>query len=177
MTLTDHTPAQIDATVAAAAAAADSFAASDASTRAALLRGLADALEAARDTLVPLADRESHLGPVRLNGELDRTAFQLRGFATRVEAGDAFAHVDDPAVAGAPPVGHPALLRVRQPLGPVAMFSASNFPFAFSVAGGDTASALAAGASVIVKAHAGHPELSRRTARVVIGALRADLLQ
>jgi NADP-dependent aldehyde dehydrogenase len=172
MSLTDHTPAQIDATVAAAAAAADSFAASDASTRAALLRGLADALEAARDTLVPLADRESHLGPARLNGELDRTAFQLRGFATRVEAGDPFAHVDDPAVAGGPPAGHPALLRVRQPLGPVAMFAASNFPFAFSVLGGDTASALAAGCPVVVKGHPAHPALTRATAELASGVVR-----
>ncbi|MCP5287089.1 MAG: aldehyde dehydrogenase (NADP(+)) [Burkholderiaceae bacterium] len=174
MNLTDHTSAQIDATVAAAAAAADTWAASSAATRAALLRGLAEALEAARDTLVPLADRESHLGPARLNGELDRTAFQLRGFATRVEAGDPFAHTDDPAVAGAPPAGHPALLRVRQPLGPVAMFSASNFPFAFSVLGGDTASALAAGCPVIVKGHPAHPALTRATAALAAGVVQAQ---
>ncbi len=120
---------------------------------------------------MPLADRESHLGPARLNGELDRTAFQLRGFAGRVAAGDAFVHTDDPAVAGAPPAGHPALLRVRVPLGPVAMFSASNFPFAFSVLGGDTASALAAGCPVVVKAHPAHPGLSRATAALAAGVV------
>ncbi|MCP3018137.1 aldehyde dehydrogenase family protein [Cupriavidus basilensis] len=167
------TPAQIDATVAAAAAVAGQWGASPAVQRAALLRALAAALEADRETLVPLADRESALGLPRLNGELDRTAFQLRGFADVLERGDAHASLDDPAVAGAPPAGRPRLTRVRVPVGPVAMFSASNFPFAFSVLGGDTAAALAAGCPVVVKAHPAHPELSRKTAalaqRVVAG--------
>ena len=109
-----------------------------------------------------------------LNGEVDRTAFQLRRFATIAQNGGAFAFTDDPAVAGAPPAGHPAMMRVRVPLGPVAMFSASNFPFAFSVLGGDTASALAAGCSVVVKAHSGHLHTSARVyqlARQTIAAL------
>ncbi|MDA8523207.1 aldehyde dehydrogenase (NADP(+)) [Acidovorax sp. NCPPB 4044] len=156
-------PAAIEAAVAAAAAAADAFAATSAADRAGLLRALAEALESQREALVPLADRESGLGPVRLNGELDRTAFQLRGFADVVERGDAHATIDDPAVAGAPPAGRPRMLRVRVPVGPVAMFSASNFPFAFSVLGGDTASALAAGNPVVVKGHPAHPELTRQT--------------
>jgi len=159
----ESTPAQIEAAVTAAAQAADAFAATSAADRAALLRDLASALEAQRETLVPVADRESGLGPVRLNGELDRTAFQLRGFADVIERGDAHATIDDPAVAGAPPAGRPRMLRVRVPVGPVAMFSASNFPFAFSVLGGDTASALAAGCPVVVKGHPAHPELTRRT--------------
>jgi NADP-dependent aldehyde dehydrogenase len=174
MTLRDQTPAEIDAAVVAAHAASNAWAASDAAARAALLRGLADALEGAREMLVPLADRETSLGPARLNGELDRTAFQLRGFATRVEAGDAFAWIDDPAVAGAPPVGHPHLARVRMPLGPVAMFAASNFPFAFSVLGGDTAAALAAGCPVVVKAHPGHPELARAVAALARDVVAAQ---
>ncbi|SFD73189.1 aldehyde dehydrogenase (NADP(+)) [Paracidovorax konjaci] len=156
-------PAAIEAAVAAAAAAADAFAATSAADRAGLLRALAEALESQREALVPLADRESGLGPVRLNGELDRTAFQLRGFADVVERGDAHATIDDPAVPGAPPAGRPRMLRVRVPVGPVAMFSASNFPFAFSVLGGDTASALAAGNPVVVKGHPAHPELTRQT--------------
>ncbi len=160
------TPAAIDAAVAAAAQAADAFAARSAADRAGLLRALADALESQRETLVPIADRETALGPVRLNGELDRTAFQLRGFAAELERGAAHAVVDDPAVPGAPPAGRPHLTRVRVPVGPVAMFSASNFPFAFSVLGGDTASALAAGCPVVVKAHPAHPDLSRQTARI-----------
>jgi hypothetical protein len=161
--LTDSTPEQIDAAVHAAQAAAAAYGASSASTRSALLRALATALEAQRDTLVPLADAESHLGPARLNGELDRTCFQLRGFADQVDAGAPFTLIDDPAVAGAPPAGRPHLTRVRVPVGPVAMFAASNFPFAFSVLGGDTASALAAGCPVVVKSHPGHPQLSRAT--------------
>lgn len=161
----------VNLAVAAAAAANDTWAASDGATRAKLLEGLAAVLEGAREALVPLADRETSLGPVRLNGELDRTAFQLRAFAKAVDA--AFAFVDDPAVPGAPPAGHPHLRRVRVPLGPVAMFAASNFPFAFSVLGGDTASALAAGCPVVVKAHPGHPALSRATAELASGVVAA----
>jgi NADP-dependent aldehyde dehydrogenase len=160
----ESTPADIGAAVQASAAAADAFAASSAAQRAELLRALATALEADREALVALADRESGLGLPRLNGELDRTTFQLRGFADVIERGDAHAFIDDAAVAGAPPAGRPHLLRVRVPVGPVAMFSASNFPFAFSVLGGDTASALAAGCPVVVKGHPAHPGLSRRTA-------------
>ncbi|SEB25055.1 aldehyde dehydrogenase (NADP(+)) [Variovorax sp. YR216] len=156
----------IDAAALAAGQAAGDFAASSAAARARLLRALAEALEAERESLVPLADQETGLGLPRLNGELDRTAFQLRGFATELERGAAHRVEDDPAVAGAPPAGRPRLTRVRVPLGPVAMFAASNFPFAFSVLGGDTASALAAGCPVVVKAHPGHPMLSRKTAQI-----------
>ena len=170
----DHTPEQIDQAVSAANAAGESWARSTAAARAALLRGLAGALEGERTTLVPLADGETALGAARLNGELDRTCFQLRGFADQVLAGAPFVITDDAAVPGAPPAGRPRLTRVRVPVGPVAMFAASNFPFAFSVLGGDTASALAAGCPVVVKAHPGHPELSRATAALaqrVVAAL------
>jgi acyl-CoA reductase-like NAD-dependent aldehyde dehydrogenase len=158
----DASDADIDAAVRAAHAAFADWQASEGHTRAALLDALALALEQDREALVALADQETGLGLPRLNGELDRTAFQLRRFATLAQNGQAFAFTDDPAVAGAPPIGHPAMVRVRVPLGPVAMFAASNFPFAFSVLGGDTASALAAGCSVVVKAHPGHPQLSSR---------------
>lgn len=160
----ESTPAEIDIAVQASAAAADAFATTPTPQRAELLRALASALEADREALVALANRESGLGLPRLNGELDRTSFQLRGFADVIERGDAHAVVDDAAVAGPPPVGRPHLTRVRVPVGPVAMFSASNFPFAFSVLGGDTASALAAGCPAVVKGHPAHPGLSRRTA-------------
>lgn len=152
----------IDQIVAAAAAVAPEWAASDKAMRTSLLNGLAQRLEEAQSELVSLADEETYLGAGRLNGELARTSFQLRGFAHQVTKGVPFSYVDDPAVAGPPPSGHPAMLRARVPVGPVAMFSASNFPFAFSVLGGDTASALAAGCPVVVKAHPGHPRLSRR---------------
>lgn len=171
--LAASTPSEIDAAVQAAASAFVSWSASDGATRAALLRAMADALQADREALVALADDETALGPVRLNGELDRTAFQLRRFADLAERGAPFAVLDDPAVAGPPPAGHPAMARVRVPLGPVAMFSASNFPFAFSVPGGDTASALAAGCSLVIKAHAGHPLTSRRMHGVLQQVLAA----
>lgn len=171
-----HTPEQIDATVQAAAAAFTGWSASNGAQRAALLRGLADALEADREDLVALADQETGLGSARLNGELDRTTFQLRRFADLAERGVAFACTDDPAVAGAPPAGHPAMVRQRVPLGPVAMFAASNFPFAFSVLGGDTASALAAGCPVVVKAHNGHLLLSNRVFHIIQGVLRSQNL-
>ena len=160
--LATSTPDQIDAAVQAAHDAAALWGTSSGAQRAALLQGLATALEGEREKLVAWADLETALGPVRLNGELDRTTYQLRRFADIATRGVPFARVDDPAVAGAPPVGHPAMLLQRVPLGPVAMFAASNFPFAFSVLGGDTASALAAGCPVVVKAHPGHPGLSQQ---------------
>jgi acyl-CoA reductase-like NAD-dependent aldehyde dehydrogenase len=166
------TPEQVDACATAAAEAFVDWSSSNGATRASLLRGLAAALEADREGLVALADEETALGPVRLNGELDRTAFQLRRFADIAERGVPFDFVDDPAVPGAPPVGHPAMVRQRVPLGPVAMFSASNFPFAFSVLGGDTASALAAGCPVVVKAHSGHLFLSNRVFGLVQQVLK-----
>jgi acyl-CoA reductase-like NAD-dependent aldehyde dehydrogenase len=169
-------PEQVDAAAAAANAAFANWSASAGTTRAALLRALAAALEADREGLVALADEETALGPVRLNGELDRTAFQLRRFADLAERGVPFAFTDDPAVPGAPPAGHPAMVRQRVPLGPVAMFSSSNFPFAFSVLGGDTASALAAGCPVVVKAHSGHLLLSNRVFGLAQQVLRAQNL-
>ncbi|GAA6142301.1 aldehyde dehydrogenase (NADP(+)) [Hydrogenophaga sp. 5NK40-0174] len=169
--LAASTMAELDAVVNAAADASPSWASSSGGDRATLLRALADSLEAEREALVALADTETALGPVRLNGELDRTCFQLRRFATLAGEGAAFRLVDDPAVAGGPPAGHPDMQRQWVPLGPVAMFAASNFPFAFSVLGGDTASALAAGCPVVVKAHPGHPLLSQQTYTIIQAVL------
>ena len=162
-----HTAQQVAEAADAAFEAFETWSVSSGTERAKLLRALATGLESEREGLVTLADEETALGPVRLNGELDRTAFQLRRFADIAEGGAAFEFLDDPAVAGTPPVGHPAMVLQRVPLGPVAMFSASNFPFAFSVLGGDTASALAAGCSVVVKAHTGHLLLSNRVHALV----------
>ncbi len=169
-----HTPEQVDAAALAAHATFGDWSSSSGAQRGSLLRALAAALEGDREGLVALADEETALGPIRLNGELDRTAFQLRRFADIAERGQSFAFTDDPAVAGGPPVGHPAMVRVRVPLGVVAMFSASNFPFAFSVLGGDTASALAAGCPVVVKAHSGHLHLSNRVFGLVQQVLKAE---
>jgi acyl-CoA reductase-like NAD-dependent aldehyde dehydrogenase len=164
-------PDDVDRAAQEAAAAAAAWAASSGTRRAHLLEALAATLERNRPGLVALADEETHLGAARLNGELDRTCFQLRAFASFSAGGAAFTSLDEPAVAGPPPAGHPRLTRVRVPLGPVAMFAASNFPFAFSVLGGDTASALAAGCPVVVKVHPGHPRLSE-----AVHALAADAL-
>ncbi|MGI5330780.1 aldehyde dehydrogenase (NADP(+)) [Actinomadura nitritigenes] len=159
-----------DQAVAAAVSAAAGWAAAPPRERAEGLTAIADALEAARAELVALADEESRLGETRLNGELTRTTFQLRLFADQVGEGAFYnARIDrpDPQWPSGP---RPDLRRYRTALGPVLVFAASNFPFAFSVAGGDTASALAAGCPVVVKAHPGHPRLSRRTAEIVAGA-------
>ncbi len=171
--LASSSAADIDAAVQVAHAAFADWQTSEGNSRAALLDALAQALESDREELVALADQETGLCLPRLNGELDRTAFQLRRFAAMAQRGGAFAFTDDPAVAGGPPAGHPAMMRVRVPLGPVAMFSASNFPFAFSVLGGDTASALAAGCSVVVKAHPGHPQTSVRVHGLVQRTLQS----
>lgn len=161
----------IDQAVQAAASVADFWAESLSGVRSSLLRGLASALEQHQPTLVALADEETGLGAARLNGEVARTAFQLRGFADAVDAGVPYRTIEDEALPGMPPVGRPRLSLVKEPLGPVAMFSASNFPFAFSVLGGDTASALAAGCPVVVKSHSGHLRLSRAVHEVAQGVL------
>jgi NADP-dependent aldehyde dehydrogenase len=138
--------------------------------RAGWLRSVADRLDDNAAALVEVADSETHLGAVRLTGEVARTTGQLRLFADVLLEGSYLEAVLDEARPDATPP-QPEIRRVLRPVGPVAVFSASNFPFAFSVAGGDTASALAAGCPVTVKAHSGHLELSRRTAEIVTSAL------
>ncbi|MEU0117830.1 aldehyde dehydrogenase (NADP(+)) [Streptomyces bobili] len=160
----EATAQEVDSVVRAAHGARAALA--DRTVRTAFLRTAADRLQAAKDQLVEVADAETALGPVRLTGELARTCYQLRAFADIVEEG-AFLdvvinHPDDTAT---PPV--PDLRRYKVPLGVVAVYSASNFPFAFSVVGGDTASALAAGNPVVVKSHPDHPGLSELVAKVV----------
>jgi NADP-dependent aldehyde dehydrogenase len=161
---------QLDAVLAAAAAAAAGFGGSLPDVRARLLRRLADRLEERGDDLVALAGRETGLGEARLTGEVARTAYQLRLFAGVVEEGSYLeAMIDTPDATTTPP--RPELRRMLEPLGPVLVFAASNFPFAFSVLGGDTASALAAGCPVIVKAHGSHPGLS-----AAVGALASEVV-
>ncbi|WP_028245665.1 aldehyde dehydrogenase family protein [Pseudoclavibacter soli] len=162
---------QITTMVGNAVTASRAWAATDEPTRAAALDAVADALDAAADTLVPVAMRETHLGEPRLRGELTRTSFQLRLLGEVVRDGgylDARIDHADPAW----PMGaRPDIRRVLVPIGPVVVFAASNFPFAFSVIGGDSAAALAAGNAVVLKAHSGHPELSALTTEVVVDAL------
>ncbi len=120
-----------------------------------------------------LAGEETHLPQPRLEGELTRTVFQARLFAAGLRDGSLLpTRIDhaDPDWGMGP---RPDLRRTVVPIGPVLVFAASNFPFAFSVAGGDSVSALAAGCPVVVKAHPGHPRLSLATARQVTAALAA----
>ncbi|MBR8744459.1 aldehyde dehydrogenase (NADP(+)) [Nocardiopsis sp. MG754419] len=168
----DTTAEELDSVMERAAAAAPLFAAITPAERARMLRAVADALDAAAEDLVPVAMAEAHYPEARCRGELGRTTFQLRLFADLLEEGaylEATVDTADPDW-GTP---RPDLRRILVPLGPVVVFGASNFPFAFSTAGGDTASALAAGCPVVVKAHPGHPELARRTTDVVVAALAA----
>jgi len=165
---------ELETVLAEAAAAAAPVAAAGTTGRRAWLCAVADALEAASGELLPLAHAETHLPEhPRLAGELVRTTFQLRFLGDVIAEGSVHDAVVDTADPDWPMGPRPDLRRHQVPLGPVLVFAAGNFPFAFSVAGGDTAAALAAGCPVVVKAHPGHPELSRRTAAIVRDALRA----
>ncbi|HEY2441729.1 MAG TPA: aldehyde dehydrogenase family protein [Streptosporangiaceae bacterium] len=160
--------AEVDAVVDAAAAASGAWAATGAVARAAVLTAVAGALDARASELAALADTETALGMARLTGEVGRTTGQLRLFADLLRDGGYLDVALSPAAGGGPD-----LRRINRAIGPVAVFAASNFPLAFSVAGGDTASALAAGCPVVVKAHEAHPGTAAATARIVAGALAA----
>ncbi|OXM56200.1 aldehyde dehydrogenase (NADP(+)) [Amycolatopsis thailandensis] len=165
-------PATLEQILAAAADAAGTTAAATPAQRAAWLNAAADALDAAADELIALANQETHLPAApRLQGELKRTTFQLRLFGEVLADGSFLGATVDHADAAWPMGPRPDIRRLLAPIGPVLVFAASNFPFAFSVAGGDTASALAAGCPVVLKAHSGHPELSARTGEVLREAL------
>lgn len=152
--------AEVDAAARTARAAAAVLRTRSRAWRAKMLEAMATALEERREQLVEIAERETGLTPTRLNGELTRTRVQLELFADAVREGGyieaAIDHAGDTALGPQPDVR-----RMLIPLGPVAVFGSSNFPFAFSVPGGDTASALAAGNPVIAKAHSAHPLTSR----------------
>ena len=163
----ETTSTEVDAAVVAATLAAPGLAALGAEGRVRLLEAMAGALEADGDALVELADRETALGRPRLPGELARTVYQLRFFADVVRDGAYLEAILDPAHDS--PMGPLAdVRRMLVPLGPVAVFGASNFPFAFSVAGGDTAAAIAAGCPVVAKAHSSHPALSAAVHRALV---------
>lgn len=165
------TTSSLDAILDRATAAKAVLAAQSPTQRYGQLVAVADALDDSADNLIPVAMAESHLLEARLRGELRRTTMQLRLLAEEAKSGELLdVRIDDPD----PDFGsgpRPDLRRMRHPLGVTLNFAASNFPFAFSVAGGDTAAALAAGCPVVVKAHEGHPELSEQTATVVEQAL------
>ena len=168
----ESSPDEAAAAIAAASAAADAVAAVPPRTRASWLVAIARGLESRADELAALADEETALGLPRLAGELAGAARSLRFYGSvAVEGSYLRATVNH---ATRPECGVPAkpdIRRVQVPLGPVAVFGASNFPFGFGVLGHDTASALAAGCPVVVKAHPAHPRLSARLAEVAAQAL------
>jgi NADP-dependent aldehyde dehydrogenase len=163
---------EVAGAVEAAVAAAAPWGELRPAARAGVLRVVADRLDGAGDELVPLAIAESHLTETRLRGELFRTTFQLRFLAGVIEEGAYLQACIDTSDDLWPPGPRPDLRRSLRPLGPVAVFAAGNFPFAFSVAGGDSASALAAGCPVVLKAHPGHRQLSARCGEIVTRALQ-----
>jgi alpha-ketoglutaric semialdehyde dehydrogenase len=168
------TDATVDHAVQAAQAAFASFGASSGKVRGALLRAIADRLESVREPLTERAHLETALPMARLQGELARTTGQLRLFAQVAEEGSWVNARIDRALPDRTPLPRPDLRSMLRPLGPVAVFGASNFPLAFSVAGGDTASALAAGNPVIVKAHPAHPGTSEIAARAIADGIQAQ---
>jgi NADP-dependent aldehyde dehydrogenase len=168
---TETADAAWDAIAVRAANVAAEYAALPLRVRADGLVTIAMRLSQATDELVGIAAAETGLSTTRLTGELRRTCVQLRLFADLVRSGtflDARLDERDPDFVLGP---RPDLRRVLEPVGPVLNFAASNFPFAFSVAGGDTAAALAAGCPVIVKGHSGHPQLATTTEKIAGAAL------
>ncbi len=163
--------ADVEAAVAAAEQAFAHPALRDRGARAAMLRGAADRLRAAGDEIVATAEAETGLPEARLRSELERTAGQLEAFAALLDAGDYVEAILDSPDPDAKPIPRPDVRRMLVPIGPVAVFGASNFPLAFSTAGGDTASALAAGCPVVVKGHPSHPGTGELVAREVRAAV------
>lgn len=167
------TPALVDQAVAAAEAAFASYAQTTRTERAAFLRKIADEIEARGEALTAQGTKETGLPAARLDGERGRTCGQLRLFADHIEAGDYLDRRHDEALPDRAPLPRPDLRMMQRPLGPVAVFGASNFPLAFSTAGGDTASALAAGCPVVVKGHDAHPGVSGLIAQAIDAAVKA----
>jgi NADP-dependent aldehyde dehydrogenase len=166
--------ADVDKAVQLAADAFTSYSQTSGKARAAFLRRVADGFEAHREELAARAHLETALPMPRLLGEVGRTANQLRMFAAVVEEGSWVQARIDPALPDRQPLPRPDIRSMLRPLGPVAVFGASNFPLAFSVAGGDTASALAAGCPVVVKAHPAHPGTSELAAQILAAAVAAE---
>ncbi|TKV61165.1 aldehyde dehydrogenase family protein [Nakamurella flava] len=168
----DTTTYDTDLVLAAADAAAPVLAAQEGAERARWMRTVAAAVDEHRAELLDLAVAETCLPRAALDVEVTRTVFQLQHLADRAASPELLDLVVEEADADYPVAPRPALVRAALPIGPVLVFTASNFPFAFSVVGNDTASAWAAGCPVVVKGNPGHPQLSRRTFEVAVAALR-----
>ena len=166
---TDGSPALVDAAVQAAEEAFWSYGYSTREERAAFLNTIADEIEARAEQITEIGTQETGLPEARLQGERGRTTGQIRMFADHILKGDYLDRRHDVALPDRTPLPRPDLRMIQRPIGPVAVFGASNFPLAFSTAGGDTASALAAGCPVVVKGHPAHPG----TAEIVTEAIHA----
>lgn len=167
------TPAHVDAAAQGAEAAFPSYSALSRDARAAFLDRIADEIEARGAEITAIGTSETGLPAARLEGERGRTTGQLRLFANHIRKGDYLDRRHDPAQPDRQPAPRPDLKMVQRPVGPVAVFGASNFPLAFSTAGGDTASALAAGCPVVVKGHSAHPGTGEIVAQAIDAAIRA----
>ncbi|SBS27681.1 Alpha-ketoglutaric semialdehyde dehydrogenase [Marinomonas spartinae] len=168
--------AHVDQAVDAAWQAFDLYRALDIEKRASFLECIADEILALGDTLVERAVAESGLLKARIEGERGRTMGQLRLFASVIRMGGFSDARIDPAMPDRTPLPRADLRLQKIPLGPVAVFGASNFPLAFSVAGGDTASALAAGCPVVAKAHPAHPGTSELIGRAIQSAVEKSAM-
>ena len=167
------TPDHIDQAVTAAEEAFWSFGYSSRKDRAAFLNAIADEIEARGDAITEIGTQETGLPKARLQGERGRTTGQLRLFADHILLGEYLDRRHDEALPDRAPLPRSDLKMIGRPIGPVAVFGASNFPLAFSTAGGDTAAALAAGCPVVVKGHSAHPG----TGEIVAEAIRAAVVK
>lgn len=168
---TAATPEQVDAAAVQAWEAFHALLARSPADRAALLGAIADRIMDLGDELIGVASDETGLGPVRLVSERERTVGTLRLFADLARAGDWVQAAIDTGQPSRRPIPKPDVRRMLRPLGPVAVFGAGNFPLAYSTAGGDTATALAAGCPVVVKGHPGHPGTGELVAQAVAAAV------
>lgn len=158
--MTNTTAADVNAVMKAAAEAAGFCRKASPESKASFLEAIAREMESITDALLDTASEETNLSSDRLKGELGRTTSQLHAFAAMLREGSWVEAAVDTAIPDRKPTPKPDIRKMLVPLGPVVVFGASNFPFAYSTAGGDTASALAAGCPVIVKAHPAHAKTS-----------------
>lgn len=164
------TEAEVDAAARAAAAAYPAYRSLSAVRRAEFLEAIATEIDALGDDFVAIVCRETALPAARIQGERGRTSGQMRLFAQVLRRGDFHGARIDRAQPDRSPLPRPDLRQCRLGVGPVAVFGASNFPLAFSTAGGDTAAALAAGCPVVFKAHSGHMATAERVAQAIVRA-------
>ncbi|MDD7972793.1 aldehyde dehydrogenase (NADP(+)) [Roseinatronobacter alkalisoli] len=157
----------------AAEAAFWSYGYSSRNDRARFLDTIADEIDARGDAITEIGAQETGLPDARLVGERGRTTGQLRLFAEHIRKGDYLDSRHDPALPDRQPLPRPELRMMQRPIGPVAVFGASNFPLAFSVGGGDTAAALAAGCPVVVKGHSAHPGTGELVGDAITAAAKA----